>query len=69
MTNQEITHVSIIMQLIIDGKANTDNLSPGVREYLEGVVESFLEDPENEANAYLYHFATTVFNTNKKAMN
>jgi len=69
MTNQEVVLISIILQLIVEGKANTNNLSPGVKEYLEGVVESFLEDPENEASAQLYHFATTVFNTNKKAMN
>lgn len=69
MSEQEIIYISVIMQLVVDGKANLNNLSPGVRSFLEGAVSEYINNPEDEQSFMLYHYATTVFNANKEEMN
>jgi hypothetical protein len=69
MTENELVYISLIMQLLIDGKANLNNLSPGVKGFLEGVIKEHNRDPEEELNFNLYHYATVAFNQDKEGMN
>jgi len=68
MSEQELIYVSIIMQLVVDGKADLDGLSPGVKKFLEGVLEDYHRNPEDEYTHQLYHFATVTFNPEREKM-
>jgi len=68
MSEQELIYISVIMQLVVEGKAQLSNLSPGIQSFLEGAVDNYLADPEDEQNFTLYHYATGVFNPNKEGM-
>lgn len=68
MSEQEIIYISLIMQLIVDGKADTSKLSPGAQKFLDGCIENYLEDPEDSYNHHLYHYATVMLNPEKEKL-
>lgn len=49
--------ISIVLNMAVDGKTNLSALSPAVREYVVGLSEDYLNDPEDENNEALYWFA------------
>jgi len=58
MTEQEAILISIILNMAIDGKCDLTQLSPHVAGFIEGTIEDYEEDPEE--NEVLYWYAHTV---------
>jgi len=55
MTEEEAVLLSVILNMAIDGKADLDQLPASLRCFVEGVLEEYYEDTEE--NDKLYHHA------------
>jgi len=66
MTDNELIYVSVILQLLYDGKADTSPLSPTIRKFLQGIVEEYEEDPNDPMNKQLYYACNTMLESDIK---
>ena len=66
MTDNEIIYVSVILQLLYEGKADTSTLSPTIKNFLQGIKDEYEEDPEDPMNIQLYHACNTMLESNIK---
>lgn len=64
-------YCSIIFQLITDGKADVEQLAPGLQAYLYSVIDNVgEEEPEHGTPEYnLKYYANNYFVVNKEEMN
>jgi len=54
MTEQDAILISIILNMAVDGKCDLSQLSPYVAEYVEGALEDYYDDPEENQVLYWY---------------
>jgi len=54
MTEQEAILISIILNMAVDGKCDLSQLSPNVAAFIEGAVEDYYDDPEDNEVLYWY---------------
>jgi len=66
MTDNELIYVSVILQLLYEGKANTAPLSPTIRNFLKGITDEYEEDPHDPMNEQLYYACNTMLESNIK---
>jgi len=66
MTDNELIYVSVILQLLYDGKADTSPLSPTIRKFLQGIIEEYEDDPSDPLNEQLYYACNTMLESNIK---
>jgi len=66
MTDNELIYVSVILQLLYEGKADTSTLSPTIRKFLQGIIDEYEEDPTDPMNLQLYYACNTMLEANKK---
>ena len=66
MTDNELIYVSVILQLLYDGKADTSPLSPTIKKFLQGIMEEYEEDPTDPTNKQLYYACNTMLESNIK---
>lgn len=64
----QVLMLSVILNLVIDGEAKLEELSPGVAGYVQGILDDFAEDPDGELNQQLYWFAHTALTDFKKGL-
>lgn len=69
MDEVSVAHLSIILQLCIDGEAKLEELSPPVKEYILGILADFEADPDAEDNQQLYWFANEFLTIDKRILN
>lgn len=69
MSNERVLYISIILQLVVDGNADLSKLDPNVKALIDGAVGEYLENPDEEENQLLYHYATMTLNVDKEKMN
>jgi hypothetical protein len=61
MTEQEAILISIILNMAVDGKCDLSQLSPNVAAFVEGTLEDYNEDPDD--NEVLYWYAHEALET------
>jgi len=66
MTDNELIYVSVILQLLYDGKADTSPLSPTIKNFLQGMIDEYEEDPNDPMNKQLYYACNTMLESNIK---
>jgi len=66
MTDNELIYVSVILQLLYDGKADTSPLSPTIKNFLQGIRDEYEEDPSDPMNEQLYYACNTMLESNIK---
>ena len=66
MTDNELIYVSVILQLLYEGKADTSPLSPTIRKFLQGITEEYEEDPSDPMNKQLYYACNTMLESDIK---
>jgi len=66
MTDNELVYISVILQLLKDGNADTSHLSPTVRSFIEGILLEYEGDPEDPVNELLYYAADTYLTSDIK---
>ena len=54
MTEQEAILISIILNMAVDGKCDLSQLSPNVAAFIEGTLEDYYDDPEENQVLYWY---------------
>jgi len=71
MTENTLTlmYISIILQLIYDGQADLEQISPNVLEFIMGIIETFEETPEGEEKELLYFAANKLLGIDKNKLN
>jgi hypothetical protein len=60
MTDNELIYVSVILQLLYDGKADMSPLSPAIKNFLQGIIDEYEEDPTDPLNIQLYYACNTM---------
>jgi len=55
MDNQAVM-LSIILNLVFEGRCDLSNVSPYIRDYIEGILQEFDEESEEDAEK-LYWYA------------
>jgi hypothetical protein len=55
MSEEEAVLLSIILNMAIDGKADLSKIPPSLRCFVEGALEEYYEDVEE--NEKVYHYA------------
>ena len=66
MTDNELIYVSVILQLLYEGKADISPLSPAIQKFLKGIIEEYEEDPTDPLNIQLYYACNTMLDKNEK---
>jgi hypothetical protein len=66
MSEQDAILLSIILNMAIDGKCDLSKLSPNVAAYVEGTLEDYYEDPEDNEAIYWYAHETLDYVPKKK---
>jgi len=66
MTDNELIYVSVILQLLYDGKADTSPLSPTMKNFFHGIRDEYEEDPSDPMNEQLYYACNTMLEANIK---
>ena len=66
MTDNELIYVSVILQLLYDGKADTSSLSPTIKNFLQGIINEYEEDPTDPLNKQLYYACNTMLESDIK---
>jgi hypothetical protein len=66
MTDNELIYVSVILQLLYDGKADTSPLSPTIKKFLQGIIEEYEDDPSDPLNEQLYYACNTMLESDIK---
>ena len=66
MTDNELIYVSVILQLLYDGKADTSPLSPTIKNFLQGIIEEYEDDPSDPLNEQLYYACNTMLESDIK---
>ena len=66
MTDNELIYVSVILQLLYDGKADISPLSPAVQNFLKGIRDEYEEDPTDPLNIQLYYACNTMLDKDIK---
>jgi len=56
-SESEVLMLSMILNLVVDGKSNLDNLSPYVRDYILGLVDEYETEVEQNEGDILYWYA------------
>jgi hypothetical protein len=58
MDNQAVM-LSIVLNLVFEGRCDLSNVSPYIRDYIEGILQEFDEESEEDAEKlYWYAHAT-----------
>ena len=58
MDNQ-VVMLSIVLNLVFEGRCDLSNVSPYIRDYIEGILQEFDEESEEDAEKlYWYAHAT-----------
>jgi hypothetical protein len=60
MTDNELIYVSVILQLLYDGKADMSPLSPAIKNFLQGIIDEYEEDPTDPLNIHIYYACNTM---------
>lgn len=66
MTDNELIYVSVILQLLYEGKADVSPLSPTIQKFLEGIRQEYEEDPTDPINLQLYYACNTMLESKKE---
>jgi len=56
-SESEVLMLSMILNLVVDGKSNLDNLSPYVRDYILGLLDEYETEFEQDEGDILYWYA------------
>jgi hypothetical protein len=59
-SESEVLMLSMILNLVVDGKSNLDNLSPYVKDYILGLLEEYETEVEQGEGDVLYWYAHTL---------
>ena len=59
-SESEVLMLSMILNLVVDGKSNLDNLSPYVKDYILGLVDEYETEVEQGEGDVLYWYAHTM---------
>ena len=59
-SESEVLMLSMILNLVVDGKSNLDNLSPYVKDYILGLVDEYETEVEQGEGDILYWYAHTM---------
>lgn len=65
-TDNELIYVSVILQLLYEGKADTSPLSPTIKNFLQGIKDEYEEYPDDPMNEQLYYACNTMLESNIK---
>jgi hypothetical protein len=66
MSEQDAILLSIILNMAIDGKCDLSKLSPNVAAYVEGILEDYYEDVEDNEAIYWYAYEKLDYVPKKK---
>jgi len=56
-SESEVLMLSMILNLVVDGKSNLDNLSPYVKDYVLGLLDEYEAEEEAGEGEILYWYA------------
>jgi len=59
-SESEVLMLSMILNLVVDGKSNLDNLSPYVRDYILGLLDEYEAEVERGEGDILYWYAHSM---------
>jgi hypothetical protein len=59
-SESEVLMLSMILNLVVDGKANLANLSPHVKDYILGLLDEYETEVEQGEGDVLYWYAHTM---------
>jgi hypothetical protein len=59
-SESEVLMLSMILNLVVDGKSNLDNLSPYVKDYVLGLLDEYETEVEQGEGDVLYWYAHTL---------